>query len=103
MIDDIRTFLVNIKGNEEWKQIYDYITSLQEVIEHLDKINCQLRKKINNDIYKSRCEKAIEYVKNNTYKYRHDIDFVSIELSKSSTKFVIDLLDILQGSDKNEL
>jgi len=41
----------------EWEsKFYD----LQEEITHLDSVNCHLRKKINNDIYKSRCEKAIE-------------------------------------------
>lgn len=37
MNDEIKAFLVNIKNNEEWKQIYDYITNLQEENEELKK------------------------------------------------------------------
>ena len=32
MSDEIKAFLVNIKGNEEFKSIYDYITNLQNRI-----------------------------------------------------------------------
>lgn len=48
-------------GLGDIKTLLDYITNLQEENKHLDKVNCQLRKKINNDIYKSRIDKAIEY------------------------------------------
>ena len=47
---------------EEQKILLDYITNLQEENEHLDKVNCQLRKKINNDIYKQRIDKTLDYI-----------------------------------------
>jgi prephenate dehydratase len=35
--DEIKAFLINIKGNEEYKEIYDYITNLQQENERLKK------------------------------------------------------------------
>ena len=48
---------------DEMIMFRDYITNLREKNKHLDEINCHLRKKINNDIYKQRNKKAIEYIK----------------------------------------
>lgn len=58
---------------DDLQKFYDYITNLQEENKHLDEVNCQLRKKINNDIYKSRCKKAIEYIEEKgRLKYKPD-------------------------------
>lgn len=35
MNDEIKAFLINIKGNEEYKAIYNYITNLQDENERL--------------------------------------------------------------------
>ena len=34
MNNEIKAFLVNIKENEDYKEIYDYITNLQERIDN---------------------------------------------------------------------
>ena len=88
-IEEILDYISDrIIKKEKWNKVRDYITNLQqennnlktsldesqEVVidlqqekEHLDKVNCHLRKKINNDIYKSRIEKTIEYIENNDF------------------------------------
>ena len=84
----------SIRDNE-MKAMYDYITNLQEENKHLDEVNCHLRKKMNNDIYKSRNEKAIEYIKNNWFsKNTRNID----ELH-SLGDWRLDLLNILKGEE----
>ena len=78
-------------------ELENKITNLQEENIHLDKVNCHLRKKINNETYKSRNEKAIE-----------DIDLV-IELIKQQPTgddtWILNRLNgfkyLLQGEDKD--
>ena len=77
--------LIDIKDDENIK---DYITNLQEENEHLDKVNCILRKNINNNVYKSRVEKAVEYIK------EHQRKDEFLNLNEWETR---DLLNILQG------
>ena len=101
--------ILEFKENADYKRLSvdeitileDYITNLQEENEHLDKVNCHLRKKINNDIYKSRNEKAINEV----------IRILQIILEQPSKDKLDDLWIInrlegiqtlLQGSDKDE-
>lgn len=59
---DSSSFNEDCRCFEERKKLANYITNLQKENKHLDKVNCKLRKKINNDVYKSRNEKAIEYI-----------------------------------------
>lgn len=54
MKDEIKSFLVQIKGNDEWKEIYNHITNLHESEAYY---YGQYKD------YKSRCEKAIENCK----------------------------------------
>lgn len=68
----------------------DYITNLQEENKHLDKVNCQLRKKINNDVYKSRIDKAIEHI---------IICNSKVGLNYISDLATKEILQILQGKD----
>ena len=80
-------------------ELYDYITNLQYQIEHLDKVNCQLRKKINNDIYKSRCEKAVEYINKHKEPLHHSFDEPDCDYWIATNPQ--DIIDILNGrSDK---
>lgn len=81
---------------EECGTISNYITDLQEENEHLDKVNCQLRKKINNDIYKQRIDKAIKYINEITY----------CEFDNSYMKYGDDLtpeyiIKVLRGKDND--
>ena len=96
MKDDIKEILEDYGCIPRVKKLGDYITNLQEENQHLDKVNCQLRKKINNDIYKSRIEKAVDYIKKDWYELNtRDIEHC-INLCKDIR---IDLLNILQGED----
>ena len=68
---------------------------LKEEITHLDSVNCHLRKKINNDIYKKRNEKATKCIK----------DFLCTEeYNKVDGKAIADnymeVLKIFGGSDE---
>lgn len=83
MNKEIKAFLVNIKGNEDYKEIYDYITNLQEQYEKAD-----------NDRHKlfEQKEKAYEYLDKfipNEY---------GVLLTERQWNYVKDLL---QGEDKN--
>ena len=75
----------------EAHELKDCITNLQKENEHLDEVNCQLRKKINNDIYKSRNEKAIEHL---------GIDEDILKTCEIYDVNGIEVYKILQGSDK---
>ena len=110
MKDEIKEILKNMKewsadgklyfeiNDEKAKLLYNYITNLQEENIHLDKVNCQLRKKNNNDIYKSRNEKTIEYINN---KWKKDKYYEDIENCMTFCLYdKDDLLNILQGDDK---
>lgn len=78
----------------EWEsKCYD----LQEENKHLDKVNCHLRKKINNDIYKQRNEEAIEYINEEQQK----IDEMGDNYCYLDEYEINDLLNILKG-DKDE-
>ena len=91
MNDEIKEILDYIDDkiipNEKWNEVKDYITNLQEENKHLDKVNCQLRKKINNDIYKSRNDKAVEYIENDLKSFLYSIEYKT-------------LLNILNGGDE---
>ena len=67
-----------VDTKEHLLELFNYITNLQEENEHLDKVNCQLRKKINNDIYKQRIDKAIEWVKKNMYYFPRPDELLNI-------------------------
>jgi len=77
-LKDENNYQVDCNDGSAFKELFaneinlllDYITNLQEEITHLDKVNCHLRKKINNDIYKSRIEKAAEYMQNHQLVFR---------------------------------
>ena len=76
-------------------ELENKITNLQEENKHLDEVNCHLRKKINNDIYKSRIDKAVDYITTEQL-------YTNYQWGKSQyEKILKDLLNILQGVDKN--
>ena len=83
---------ISIVSIEDEDLLLDYITNLQEENIHLDKVNCQLRKKINNDTYKSRNEKAIEYCNKEIGNIIAYFDYVD-------TKDLENVRKILQGED----
>ena len=117
MTDEIKEILDNMKeissfeyttdwfelNYEDIKLLLDYITNLQQELEeenerlkenaiHNDKVVDKA--KWNEMIYKSRCEKAIEYIK----EHRRKDEFLN--LNEWQTR---DLLNILQnGSEDNE-
>ena len=47
----------------------------------------------------TRLDNSIEYVKNNTYEYRHDMNLKDKALKKHVTKFIDELLIELEGVD----
>lgn len=124
-------FSVDYIGRKEEKALLDYITNLQQLYENGLKVNQNSHKYItelemNNAIlkeelknrpivdftfdvykeledYKSRCEKAVEYIKEHI-KYECDdnfngMSFYSYHLYDFKKE---DLLNILNGSDENE-
>lgn len=99
LLNDDGELIAVYKDGSTWtfdtltRQVVDYITNLQEENKHLDKVNCHLRKKINNDIYKSRIDKAIEYVKSNEF-------IGKIRLSSENKQSINKLLNILQGNEQ---
>ncbi len=89
----------SIRDNE-MKVMYNYITNLRkenqilkENAEHNDKVVDKA--KWNEMIYKSRNEKAIEFIKNETEDLANKIDDYAI-----SKYLKRDLLNILQGGDE---
>lgn len=115
MTEEIREILDDMKQipiDKSWalnledyqcKLLLNYITNLQKENKHLDKVNCKLRKKINNDVYKSRNEKAVEYIK--IYRSYESIDGTDYlkgknEIGSLSLTQVDYLLNILQGGDE---
>lgn len=46
--------------------------------------------------------KAIEYIKENTEEYRHDIDLKDKRLNIHTTQFINNLLNILQNGSEND-
>ena len=122
---DSATFDEMARCFEERKKLADYITNLQEenkrlkeIVENLTTMTvCGDRKQIKNtaqyklDICKSRIDKAIEYV--NTHKPSDTISFPLMKKDEENqVKSCFDyefreiyqkeLLEILQGSDKDE-
>lgn len=82
--------------NEKWEKIKDYITNLQEEIQNLKDFNKKLQAtKDRLDKYdkenQMKIDKAIEYIKENSAFLEND------EYEVFNKK---ELLDILQGSDK---
>ena len=66
-ISDIEDYITNLqeKFNDvvnKYEELITKYSKLQEENKHLDEVNCKLRKNINNNIYKSRIDKAIEYI-----------------------------------------
>ena len=106
MKDDIKETLEDVKRHldyveatkqcsirdNEMKAMYDYITNLQEENERLKEI--LYWKQIENNIfYKARCEKAIEYIKENCIDDEFYINLTNKE------KNIIKVLDILEGEE----
>lgn len=94
MNDEIKEILDNKLyfdlEEEDYIKIKDYITNLQEEKED----------------YKSRCEKANQYIKKNTHEYKmfneelgHFSNLINISIDKNNKVFIDDLLKIL-GSDE---
>ena len=112
---ELLDFITNLKqDNTMYAQLKDEyeeeIKDLQQENERLkhdinifknDKVYERLGKLIEeNEDYKSRCEKASEYIKENTEEYRHDMDLKDKRLNVNTTEFIDNLLNILQnGSD----
>lgn len=114
MNDEIKEILDNIKNKYEdyyvqdivsgndLKQLLDYITNLQQENERLKENNLDMQEEMARtwqkcDDYKSRCEKAIEYIKNCEIVDK-DKRYPLLE-----EQFGEDLLNILQnGSEKDE-
>lgn len=76
---------------EETNQLLNYITNLQEEKED----------------YKSRCEKANEYIKKNTHEYKmfyeelgHFSNLTNISIDKNNKVFIDDLLKIIGGDEE---
>ena len=87
--------------------VVNYVTTLQQENERLRMRNDMLRKDIDSFIadnkidYKSRCEKAIEYINNNFIDGEGMICLNTGEYTcEVNYNFLDDLLNILQGSDK---
>ena len=123
MNNEIKAFLVNIKNNEDYKTIYDYITNLQEDYDRamklvdkgvensyikikeqqkeIDKLTAESTEWENRTYYwqdkaedlETKNKKAIEYI--NAGKTFDDID-----VGKVVNKIQNNLLNILQESDK---
>lgn len=102
--DNIKAFLVSIKDNEEWKEVYSYITNLQERCAYLERSNDRredtilgLRQELyEQEDYKSRCEKA-SVILNNIYM----LDNVTI--TNNACEKIDKAINILQnGGDKLE-
>ena len=86
-----RYITIRDKECEYLRKLLDYITNLQEEKDSLDDYNRHLHNELKD--YKSRNDKAIEYIK--LWHYRNDFRV------NSFTKGVKEeLLDILKGSDK---
>lgn len=100
-------YVITPDVRHDFDDLLDYITNLQQENERLKEIKpCMLNFQecyVVKD-YKSRCEKASEYIKNNTHYYstsKHGVGFV-ID-NENEEEFCNDLLNILQnGSDDNE-
>ena len=95
-------------SREESNALLDYITNLQQENERLKEENKHIFANVNDDEllisnamnyaeardYKSRCEKAIEYIKGTT--------FFGLRSGKTfMSKYLNDLLNILQNGDGN--
>ena len=110
MKDEIKEILDYMKEESNYKhlsfnaskQLLDYITNLQQENEKLLQENIVIKGVkylVEDSIYKSRCERAIGYIKSDWYKLNtRDIEHV-VNLGKDIR---IDLLNILQngGDDK---
>lgn len=79
-------------------------TILKENAEHNDKVVDKAR--WNEMIYKSRCEKANEYIKKNTHEYKmfnNELgcfsNLTNISIDKNNKVFINDLLKILGGDE----
>ncbi len=131
ILENIRKIIKSNRENEFNRVIYDcdslekvldYITNLQEENENKDNKILELQlellsKKINikdieykeKMIYKSRCEKAIEYIEEkisstqgviNDYMYHKEHNKILIELLQEDIEMYTKELHILNGSDE---
>ena len=83
---------------EELEEAYKTITNLQEEIHKQIHTSIVQKKQIKNlKKYKSRCEKAIEYIKS----YNLPEDLGHLGEAPISIRELRDLLNILQGSEDN--
>lgn len=65
--------------------------------EYLDNLRQSYEKLyIEKEDYKSCCEKAFEYIKENTEEYRHDMDLKDKRLNVNTTEFIDNLFNIFQ-------
>lgn len=125
LIDNIKNEIETTKEKdfalciEQWKQLLDYITNLQQENERLNnKIKEQnllliefqdMEQKV--DIYKSRCEKAIEYIKFVINHYKEQLEtpiedtYFDSDVNRkgyilSIIAYLQTTLDTLNGSDE---
>lgn len=115
MNDEIKEILDYLKsdnwevGNGDYEKrlykcdielLFNYITNLQQENEYLDKeLNNMTDYAKDLEDYKSRCEKAIEYIKNNiTWYYDEDLDESVYQDEISGDK----VLNILQNGSEND-
>lgn len=99
-------FSVDYIERKEEKLLLDYITNLQEENKRLKEENKMTDEQIektlefvSEHIYKSRIDKAIEYINNHCLcEYKPDVDLGYDNYENIDN----DLLNILQGSDKDE-
>ena len=94
ILDSKVSYVFTYKDRNE---LLDHITTLQERIEYLERSNNRREDEImslrdecvNGEIYKSRCEKAIEYLK----LFDRDSDMINHSIIRGA-------LNIVQGEDK---
>ena len=104
MNNEIKAFLVNIKGNDEWKEIYDYITNLQEENERLKLELSGYRQAILNDDKLMGLQAELDLYKDNNKYLNNKIDKAVKYIGKPNDNYWCEeakyLLNILKGEDK---
>ena len=100
--------------NNEVKELLSRLKRCNEE-QYLVEIDCRCSKllldcitdlKEENENYKSRCEKAIEFIKKNTHEYKmfnkelgYFSNLTNISIDKNNKVFINDLLKILGGDE----